>query len=591
MTLAPALRSVSTICAWKRRGTGGRIPRSCSVCGPTPMNTTSGRPAFSPRTSNRASTVASSGRRSTCVDEPASPTPAASTPTSTRSAVRTGQAYVAPLTLQMSHRRNTPAPRGFTVAAMSMTRQRIAIAAAVLLTAPASVAHARATDGTITRIAGTTAGYAGDGGPATQAKMSTPRDVAFLKDGSYVIADFDNNVVRRVFPDGHITTDAGTGDGGFCCDGGPATDANLNRPRGVTSMPDGGYLVADTFNDAIRRVFPDGHIETIAGENGHDLLRPSDTETMPDGAILIADTDHDRIAKLAPDGTLATGLGPGARAFAGDRCPAIAAQLSQPRDISVGDDGSIYVADTGNDRIRRIPADGTITTVGGRGAGLSGDGDPAAAAQMTTPFSVAALPHGGFIFTDTGNHRVRRVTPMGTIFTVAGTTGGDSGDNGLAKNAQLNAPSALTLAPGGGFAVADTANNQIRRVTDIGAVPGAVSGHSVYIEPATGAVTARPLGQSADIPLQEEDLIPVGSQIDATNGHLMLTEQAGGAQIPAEVFDAPFTVSQGPGGAAFANFRLASLTGCPATGIARRAGPLASAAALDHAKKKRKKKR
>src|SRR3954447_7227147 len=483
MTFAPATRSASSMRAWNRRGIGGRRPRSCRVCGPRPTTTTSGRPAPLPPRSNRASTAASSGRRSTCDDEPPRPMAAASTPTATRSAVRTGQAYVATLTLQMSHRRNTPAPRGFTVAAMSMTRQRIAIVAAVLLSVPASVAHARATDGTITRIAGTTAGYAGDGGPATQAKMSTPRDVAFLKDGSYVIAAFDNNVVRRVFPDGHITTDAGTGDGGFCCDGGPATDANLNRPRGVTAMSDGGYLIADTFNDAVRRVFPDGHIETIAGENGSDLQRPSDTATEPDGSILIADTDHDRIAKLATNGTLTTIAGTGARGFAGDGGPALAAQLSQPRDMSVGDDGSIYVADTGSNRIRRIATDGTITTVAGSGAGLSGDGDPAAAAQMTTPFSVAALPHGGFIFTDTGNHRVRRVTPMGTIFTVAGTTGGDSGDDGLAKNAQLNSPGALTLAPGGGFAVADTANNQIRRVTDIGAVPPALSGHSVFIEP------------------------------------------------------------------------------------------------------------
>jgi hypothetical protein len=177
---------------------------------------------------------------------------------------------------------------------------------------------------------------------------------------------------------------------------------------------------------------------------------------------------------------------------------------------------------------------------------------------------------------------------MGTIFTVAGTTGGDSGDGGLAKNAQLSSPGAITAAPGGGFLVADTANAQIRRVSDIGAVPPAVAGHSVFIEPATGAVTARPLGRQADIPLQEEDLIPVASQIDATNGHLMLTvaKDVGGEQITAEIFDAPFTVRQGSDAAPFTNFRLASLSGCPPTGIARRSAP-----SLDHKKKKRKKKR
>ena len=429
---------------------------------------------------------------------------------------------------------------------MSVVRHRLVIAAALVLAAPASVASARATDGTISRTAGTTPGFAGDGGPATQALIDTPSDVAFLSDGSYVIADTANDRIRRVFPDGRIFTDAGTGDGGFCCDGGPATDANINRPGGVTSMPDGGYLIADTGNDVIRRVFPDGHIETVAG-NHNELSRPTDTAVLPDGPFLIADTTHDEIRRVAADGSIST---------------IAAGPLSRPRDIAIASDGAILVADTGNNRIQRIAPDGAVTTVAGTaGAGLSGDGDPAATAKLSAPSSIAPLPHGGFIFADTANNRIRRVTPLGAIFTVAGTDAGDAGDGGLAKNAKLSAPAAITNAPGGGFAIADTGNAQIRRVSDIGAVPDAVVGHSIGVAPASGDVTVRPLGMPGYLPLQEEDLVPVRSQVDATKGHIALTvaKDASGGQISAELFDAPFTVQQGTDAQPYTNFRLPSL--------------------------------
>jgi hypothetical protein len=460
------------------------------------------------------------------------------------------------------------------------------VAAAALLAAPAPLAHARATDGTIASVAGTTPGFAGDGGPATQAQMDTPRDVAFLADGSFVIADFANSRVRRVFGDGRIFTDAGN-DQGYSGDGGPAQDADLDRPRGVTTLSDGGYLIADTFNNRIRRVFADGHIATVAGGNG-ELNHPSDTATLPDGGFVVADTDNDRVVNVAANGTLTTLAGSGTPGFAGDGGPATAAQLSQPRDVAVASDGAILIADTGNDRIRRVAPDGTISTVAGTGAGLAGDGDPAATAKLTTPFSVAALPHGGFLFADTGNQRVRRVTPLGAIFTVAGTDAGDAGDGGPANTAKLNAPGAITNAPGGGFLVADTGNAQIRRVSDIGAVPPAVAGHSVGVAPASGDVTVKPLGMPGYLPLAEEDLVPVQSQVDATSGHIAVTvaQDVGGNQLTAELFDAPFTVQQGSDAQPFTNFRLPPLTGCDTT--ARTAGaPRATTAA----KKKRKKKR
>lgn len=454
---------------------------------------------------------------------------------------------------------------------MSARPVRVALAAAVALAAGAPLAHARATDGTITRVAGTTPGFAGDGGPATSAQLDTPRDVAFLTDGTFVIADFNNDRIRHVRSDGTIETVAGTSRG-FSGDGGPAVDAQLDRPRGVTALPDGGYLVADTFNDRIRRVAPDGTITTVATGLNH----PSDTATLPGGGFLVADTDNNRIERVAADGTMTT---------------VDAGALSAPRDVSVAGDGSILIADTGDNRIRRVNPDGSVVTVAGDGtAGLSGDGDPAFFAHVTQPFSVAALPHGGFVFADTGNDRIRRVTPMGTIFTVAGTTPGDSGDGGLAKGAQLSQPGAITLAPGGGFLVADTGNAQIRRVSDVGAVPPAVPGHSIAIAPGNGSVMVRPAELPAYLPLQEEDLVPNASDVDATAGDIAVTvaQDAAGAQITADLSQGPFRMTQGPSAQPFTDFHLPPLAGC-GTSARRSAAPRALAAAFAPAKKRRRK--
>jgi hypothetical protein len=164
---------------------------------------------------------------------------------------------------------------------------------------------------------------------------------------------------------------------------------------------------------------------------------------------------------------------------------------------------------------------------------------------------------------------------------VAGTSAGNAGNGGLAKSAQLNHPGAITLAPGGGFLVADTANTTIRRVTDIGAVPPAVVGHSFGVAPAGGNVTVRPNGITRYIRLQEEDLVPNFSRVDATGGELDLTvaRDSGGLQQTARVFWSPFTVTQGSTGQPFTQFKIPPPDGCR------------SASRAVAAKKKKKKKK
>jgi NHL repeat len=482
-----------------------------------------------------------------------------------------------------------------------MTRRpRISAAIAVVtatLAVSAPSALARATDGTISGAAGTTAGFAGDGGPANQAKLDAPSDVAFVSSNSYLIADTDNNRIRQVMPNGNILTVAGSDPGSFG-DGGPAIDAGIDHPEGVTTLPGGGYLIADTNNHEIRRVGPDGIITTFAGTDqglagdggpatAARLSLPSDTTVMPDGSVLIADTGNDRIRKVTPNGIITTFAGT-TRGFSGDGGPATSAQLNQPRDIAVASDGSVLIADTGNNRIRRVAPNGLISTVAGTTLGFGGDGDPARGARLDAPSSIVALAHGGFIVADSANNRVRRITPLGAIFTVVGSGQGNAGNGGLAKGALLNQPGAITAAPNGGFLVADTANATVRSVSDIGAVPPAVVGHSLGVAPAGGSVTVKPNGMSGFLPLQEEDLVPVGSQVDATGGQIALSvaHDASGFQQTAQLFSGPFTVTQGSVGAPVTRFKLPALTGCPS---AKKSSSTASAATTKKRKKKKKK--
>jgi hypothetical protein len=484
------------------------------------------------------------------------------------------------------------------------TRRRIpaalsVVAATLAVAAPAALG--RATDGTISGAAGNgVAAFAGDGGPAPDAELNTPSDVAFVSSNSYLIADFNNNRIRQVMPNGTIQTVVGSDPGSFG-DGGPAVDAGLDHPEGVTSVAGGAYLIADTFNHEIRRVGPDGIITTIAGTDqgfagdggpatSARLSLPSDTAPMADGSILIADTGNDRIRRVAPNGIISTIAGT-TRGFSGDGGPATSAQLNQPHDITVATDGSILIADTGNNRIRRIAPNGIISTVAGNGLGFSGDGDPAHNAQLDAPTSIAPLAHGGFLVADSANNRIRRVTPLGAIFTVAGTAPGNAGNGGLAKTAELNHPGAITPDPNGGFLVADTANSTVRRVSDVGAVPPAVVGHSVGVAPAASGVVVKPKGMNTFLPLQEEDLVPTGSQVDATTGQIDLSvaKDGGGVQQTARLYFGSFTVTQPTLGRPTALFQLPPPTGCLTT--KKSSAPMARAAATKKKKKPKRKKR
>ncbi len=376
-----------------------------------------------------------------------------------------------------------------------------------------------APSGTITTIAGTgEQGFSGDGGPAVQARLNRPSGVAVDAAGNLYVADAFNHRIRRVDPSGTITTIAGTGAEGFGGDNGPAVQSRLNRPQALAVDAAGNLYIADTRNHRTRRLDPSGTITTIAGTgaegfSGDDgpaiqarLSLPQGVAADAAGNLYIADTGNQRIRRVDPSGTITNFAGTEGTGDIGDNGPAVQAHLGWPRGLAVDGAGNLFIADTYNDRIRRVDPSGTITTIAGGGVSLfdfSGDDGPAVQARLNRPFGVAADDAGNLYVADTVNHRVRRVDPSGTITTIAGTgEAGFIGDNGPALAAQLNYPIGVALDPLGNLFIADTFNNRIRRVDPSGTITTiAGTGERDFggdDGPAVAAQLDRPMGLAVD---------------------------------------------------------------------------------------------
>ena len=335
--------------------------------------------------------------------------------------------------------------------------------------------------GTISTVAGNgMEGFLGDGGPALNAAFSQPQGLVADSSGDLYISDHFNKRIRRVSATGLLTSVVGGGDSGFPGDGGPASTAAVDFPRGVATHGDSLYI-ADTANTRIRRVdLLTNLISTVAGngEFGYSGDNGPSTEAMLDrpdavivdssGDLIISDTFNHRIRIVdSPSGMIRTIGGNGAQGFSGDGGPALAAAFNFPLGLAVDLEGNIFVVDSGNHRIRRINREnGIITTVAGSGAGFSGDGGPATAALLFRPSGVALDCEGNLYIADTGNDRIRRVeAASGIITTVAGTSDfGFSGDHGPATEARLNLPGDVTLDSEGNLLFSDSGNHRIRRV-------------------------------------------------------------------------------------------------------------------------------
>ena len=315
-----------------------------------------------------------------------------------------------------------------------------------------------ASQGVISTVAGNGfIPFSGEGGPATSAALGA-NAVAVDSAGNLYVADIISSRVLKVNAAGTITTLAGNGAITFAGDGGPATHASFFNPSGVAADNAGNVYIADSMNNRIRKVDSAGTISTVAG-NGSvgftgdggpatsaSLWTPLDVAVDSAGNLYIADSGNNRIRKVNTAGVITTVAGgapvPG---FSGDGGQAVGAGLFLPGGVTVDPSGNLYIADIGNNRIRKVNAAGTISTVAGNGTkSFSGDGGAAAGAGLNLFGAHAGLAvdgAGNLYIPDIANHRIRKVGASGIISTVAGNgIAGFSGDGGPAITAGLNNP-------------------------------------------------------------------------------------------------------------------------------------------------------
>jgi len=358
-------------------------------------------------------------------------------------------------------------------------------------------AAAPATSYVIQTVAGSD--NSGDGGSALSAALGQPEGIARDIAGNIYVADAADNRVRKISSDGSIQTFAGTGAAGFAGDGGPATAAQLNQPYGLALDRAGNLYIADLGNARVRKVTIDGAIQTVAGGGAlpaanqgqggpatiAQLMEPRNVTVDAGGALYISDFGAHQVYSVASDGTLTLVAGSGVAGFSGDNASALLGQLNAPAGLAIDPIGGLYIADSGNNRVRKV-SNGVIITVfntpGPTGLALGSTGALyiAASSYFGTlsqqipgiPSAVdVALDQSGDLFATSGVY-VLEIPSGGTASTIAGSGASLNfgGDNGPATSAQLYSPSSVAVDSSGNWYIADTANNRIRMVTPAGVI-------------------------------------------------------------------------------------------------------------------------
>ncbi len=364
------------------------------------------------------------------------------------------------------------------------------------------------TSGVITTIAGTgTAGYSGDGSAASAAQLSGPAGIAVDLSGNVFVSDQGNNRIRKINTAGTISTVAGTGASGFSGDGGSATGAQLHSPWGIVIDNSRSIFIADYENNRIRRIDTFGIITTVAGT--------------------------------------------GTAGYSGDGAAATAADLSRPVGLAISRTGAVYFADFTNNVIRVVHPYGIINTVAGTGtSGFSGDGSAATAALLASPYGVAITDSGDIYIADAGNNRVRKINRSGTISSIAGSGApGFSGDGGAATLAMLNQPSGICIDRQNNALVCDRANNVLRHLL-LNYAPRFVNGHhqtmSVCESVSISPTSINSLFAATDTEVGQEQVWSVAAT--APHGYVTVAyvgTSTGGAVTPSGLTYAPMSAYVG----------------------------------------------
>lgn len=288
-----------------------------------------------------------------------------------------------------------------------------------------------------------------------------PAAVAVDRSGNLYVADSSGARVLKVTPEGYAVVVAGTGIPGNGQDGVQAIFSQLNQPTALAVDAGGNLYIAEAGAGRIRKVTPDGNITAVPGAT--QLRRIGGLALDGAGNIYFSETANHRVRKVTPDGAINTVAGIGTPGAKGDGGAATSAQLASPRGLAVDNDGNLYIADSGNHRVRKVTSDGTIVLLAGSGAaGISGDGGLAVFAQLKSPSAVAMDNVGSVYVADSSDYRIRKITADGMIETVAETgAAGAGGTNGV---------SGIALSSNGALYVADTANGRILKIAPDGMV-------------------------------------------------------------------------------------------------------------------------
>lgn len=400
-------------------------------------------------------------------------------------------------------------------------------------------------------------GFNGWGGFATSIELSSPRGVTTDSIGNMYFSDSGNFRLCKVTAEGILTTIAGKGISGFSGDGGPAVDAKLMSPGGTAIDTLGNLYFTESVINRIRKISVSGIITTIAGNGltgfvgdggpatSATLSAPQSVAVDAAGNLYIADSGNNRIRKVNAAGIISTVAGNGMVGWSGDGGPATEAQLSNPQGVAVDAEGNIYIADYSNNRIRKVNSEGIISTIAGNGSvGFDGDDGPAIEASLETPQSVWADEAGNVFISDVGNDRVRKIDANGIISTIAGTGNLGYNDDGVpATEADLYYPLDVTVDPEGNLFFADVGNHRIRKVEG----PGSVTTYFPQVALGGGYSTNFTITNtgatevSAELKLTGSDGLPlVASGVVSNPG----TE-------PETIIDSTFSVLIPPGGVTF----------------------------------------
>ena len=308
-------------------------------------------------------------------------------------------------------------------------------------------------NGIVTTLAGSTIGYVD--GPATDAKFNRPAGVAVDSSGNVYVADFGNHKIRKITPQGVVTTYA------------TATTALYYTPMDVAVDSSGNVYVADSNLHKILKITPAGVVSTFAGDGTHGYAdgtgtaakfnRPAGVAVDSSGNVYVADTNNYKIRKITPQGVVTTLAGAGIAGYAG---------FYAPDGVAVDSSGHVYVADLGIHKILKITPAGVVSTLAGDGTQGYADGT-GTAAKFNRPAGVAVDSSGNVYVADTGNLKIRKITPAGVVTTLANSTVDYTVGyaDGPATTARFYNPMGIAVDSSGNVYVADTGNNKIRKIT------------------------------------------------------------------------------------------------------------------------------